>query len=152
MQDPYVILTRGFKNVVEGSNATGYQLKIRIPYYRGTFLSLVDFLSLEVDGRGVDDSALKIEVAGRPYTLAQMMEADDIRWAFTEPATLLVRHPGGLAPGSHTIRVGVVIRKSYFPPEDPERLYDFFGLWKGDVYAPYIEPPTYFTKRMTLVQ
>ena len=153
MQDPYVIMTTGFKNSVTGAAAaTGYQIKIRIPYYRGVYLSAVDYLKLTVDGQEIARDNLRIVVNGRTFTMPEMEEAGDTRWFYGDPATLLVAKPGGLVPGIHTITVGITIRKSYFPAEDPERLYDFFGLWKSGQYKPFIEPPTLITKKVTLVQ
>ncbi len=152
MQDPYVIMTRGFKNVVIDGETTGFEVNIRIPYYRGTFLSSVHYLSLKVDGEPVARDHIRIGVAGQAFSLDEMQEADHVRWAFGAPATLRVSRAGGLVPGVHEIEVGIVIRKSYFPHEDPEHLYEFFDLWKDGKFTSFIEPPNFITKRMTLVQ
>jgi hypothetical protein len=153
MQDRYVIMNTGFKNTVEGGTTTGFQLNIREPYYRGTFLSSVHYLDLAVDGAAMPRDQIRIMVSGKILTLDQMEEADNIRWQFGDAATLLVKKPGGLVPGIHEIRLGIVIRKSYLPPDDPEHLYsDFPGLWRDGKYSTYIEAPSFITKRMVLVQ
>ena len=152
MQEPYVIVTRGFRNSREGDQITGFQLDLRIPYYRGTFLSLIHYLSLSVDGETIPPERIKIGVKGLQFTMAEMKEADHVRWGFRDTATLYVDKPGGLVPGLHEIETGIVIRKSYMPAEDPEHLYDFFGLWNDGVYHTFIEDPMIITKRMTLVQ
>ena len=152
MQDRYAIMTRGFKNTLVQGHVTGFEVNLRIPYYRGTFLSLVHHLSLSVDGQPVPRESMRIVVCGRTFTLDEMEEADDVRWEFREPATLQVQREGGLRPGIHELLLGIVIRKSYLPPEDPEHLYDFFNLWKDGKYTTYIEAPTMISKRMTLVQ
>lgn len=152
MQDPYVIMGTGFKNSVAGGRITGYQVKVRIPYYRGTYLSAVDYLKLTVDGQDVPRDDVRIVVNGKTFTMPEMEDAGDTRWYFGDPATLMVAKSGGLAPGLHTVTVGITIRKSYFGATDPEHLYDFFGLWKNGKYTPFIEPPTVITKKMTLVQ
>jgi Domain of unknown function (DUF6379) len=153
MQDRYVIMNTGFKNLVDAGGINGFQLNIREPYYRGTFLSSVHYFDLAVDGVKVPRENIKIMVAGKVFTLDQMEEADNVRWAFGDAATLLIRKSGGLTPGIHEIRVGITIRKSYLPPSDPEHLYsDFPGLWRDGKYSTYIEAPTIITKRMTLVQ
>jgi hypothetical protein len=152
MQNPYVIMTRGFRNVREGDAATGYQIKLRIPYYRGTFLSLIHTLTLSVDSKPVPADRIKIGVQGKMYTLDEMVEADEVRWDFRDPATVVVARQGGLEPGLHEVEVGIVIRKSYFPAEDPEHLYDFLEPGGDGEYKPYIEAPTVIRKKMTLVQ
>jgi hypothetical protein len=153
MQDPYVIMNTGFKNTLAGAAVSGYQLNIRVPYYRGIFLSSVHMLELAMDGEVVPADKLRIQVSGRAFTIAQMYEADSVRWGFGDPATLLVDSPGGLKPGIHAVRLSMVIRKSYLPADDPEHLYqDFPGLWQDGKYHTFIEGPTVINKRMTLVQ
>ncbi len=153
MQDRYVIMNTGFKNTIERGATTGYQLNIREPYYRGTFLSSVHYLDLTVDGVLVPRDHIRIMVSGKKVTLDQMEESDDIRWQFGDAATLFVMKAGGLVPGIHEIRVGITIRKSYLPPSDPDHLYaDFPGLWHDGKYSTFIEPPSFITKRMVLVQ
>ena len=36
-----VIQSVGFRNIYEDGKAVGFQLKIRLPYYRGVFLSQI---------------------------------------------------------------------------------------------------------------
>ena len=45
-----VIQSVGFRNIVENGEVTGFQLKIRLPYYRGVFLSQLRPGTLTVDG------------------------------------------------------------------------------------------------------
>lgn len=161
MQEPYVIMNTGFRNLHDGEPAaarpsglpSGYQIDIRVPYYRGIFLSSVHSLELSVDGQVIAPESMSIEVSGRTFSMAQMYEADSVRWGFGDPAHLRVKRPGGLAPGIHEVKVSMVIRKSYLPASDPEHLYeDFPGLWKDGKYSTFIEGPTVVTRRMTLVQ
>jgi hypothetical protein len=154
MQDPYVIMGTGFKNTVDkGGTASGYQFDIRVPYYRSIFLSAVHSLDVAVDGEAIAATDMRITVAGKTFSIAQMYEADSVRWGFGDAATLQVRKAGGLKPGVHTLKVGIVIRKSYLPATDPEHLYeDFPGLYHDGKYSTYIEGPTVIVKKMTLVQ
>jgi hypothetical protein len=147
-----MIMGTGFKNTVAGSNITGYQVDVRIPYYRGVYLSAIESITLSVDGKPAPREAMQIVVHGRTFTLDQAEEAGDTRWFFGDPATLRVQAPGGLKPGLHTVEVGMAIRKSYFPATDPEHVYNFFGLWQNGVFKSYHEPPTVVAKKMTLVQ
>ena len=45
-----VIQSVGFRNTVENGEITGFQFKIRLPYYRGIFLSQIRPGTLFVDG------------------------------------------------------------------------------------------------------
>ena len=151
MQEPYMIMGTGFKNTRSGGAVTGYQVNVRIPYYRGVFLSSIESVSLAVDGAPVSRDSIRIVVNGKDFSLDAAEDADQVRWGFGDPATLRVSKSGGLRPGQHAITVGMAIRKSYLPSTDPEHLYDFFGLWSNGVYKTFMEPPTIVTKKMTLV-
>jgi len=121
----YMILTREFRNVSEASQITGFQLKIRIPYYRGVRLSLVDTVQLAVDGEEFPMDKMTFTTAGRTYTFAELAKVTDTEWFFGDPATLTVKKPCGLSTGMHTVQLGIVIRKSYIPKEDPDNIYGF---------------------------
>ena len=45
-----VIQSVGFRNIKKEGNVTGFQFKIRLPYYRGIFLSQIRPGTLFVDG------------------------------------------------------------------------------------------------------
>jgi Domain of unknown function (DUF6379) len=125
MFNKYMILTREFRNVTENGNVTGFQVKIRIPYYRGVRLSLIDTVQLTVDGEDFPMDKMTFTVGGRTYTFAELGKVTDTEWFFGNPATLTAKKPGGLATGMHTVQLGIVIRKSYLPKNDPNLIYGF---------------------------
>ena len=50
-----VIQSVGFRNIKdEDGNVTGFQFKVRLPYYRGIFLSQIRPGTLYVDGEKVE--------------------------------------------------------------------------------------------------
>jgi hypothetical protein len=151
-----MIMTREFKNLSENGRVHGFQIKVRIPYYRGVCLSLVDTIQLVVDGEEFPLEKMTFTVGGRTFTFAEMERATDVRWFFGEPATLTVSKPAGLKPGLHTVQLGIFIRTSYIPRFDRENLYDFVpGVQGLDRATGWGTPPARLpltTKRMTLVQ
>ena len=48
-----VIQSVGFRNIRENGQVTGFQFKIRLPYYRGIFLSQIMPGTLYVDGEKI---------------------------------------------------------------------------------------------------
>lgn len=157
MFEKYMICTRDFCNVVREGKVAGFQLKIRINYYRGCYLSMVDTVRLVVDGEEFPSDRMTFTVGGRTYTFPELAKATTERWFFGEPATLTVAKPGGLRPGMHTVQLGLFIRNSYIPRVDRENLYDFFQGTRGPGgLTHYGEPPLPLplaaTKKMTLVQ
>ena len=127
MYEKYMILTRDFSNVTQNGQIAGFQVKIRINYYRGCYLSMIDTLRLRVDGEEFPSDRMTFTAGGRTYTFEELARAKDARWFFGDPATLRVRKAGGLAPGMHTVELGLFIRNSYIPRFDPENLYQFPG-------------------------
>ena len=115
MFDKYIIVPEGFRNTMSDSGADGYELGIRLPYYRGLGLSMVESIDLTVDCTPVPVDALTLTVHGNSYAVTDLATVFDDRWEMGEVATLQVVQPGGLAPGSHEIAVAQRLRISYMP-------------------------------------
>jgi len=147
MFNKYMILTREFRNVSEGGQPMGFQVKIRIPYYRGVRLSLIDTVQLTVDGEEFPVNDMTFTTGGRTYTFQELGKVTDTEWFFGDPATLTVKKPGGLATGMHTVQLGIVIRKSYIPKEDPDNIYGF----PKDATQMILHGMELATKKMSLV-
>jgi len=58
-----VIQSVGFRNTKdEEGNATGFQFKVRLPYYRGIFLSQIRPGTLFVDGEKIEKETLMAKI------------------------------------------------------------------------------------------
>ena len=103
MFDKYIIVTQGFRNTTTDGGTpdtvSGYELGIRLPYYRGLGLSMVESIDLIVDGTPVPAESLTLTVHGNSYAVTDLATVFDDRWEMGEIATLRVAQPGGLAPG-----------------------------------------------------
>lgn len=115
MFDKYIIVEDGFRNVVEGDEVRGFQVKARLPYYRGLGLSMVENVAVTVDGEAIPREAIRVTLHGNTYTLDEMEHELDDRWEFGEVGTLTVEKPGGLATGEHTVELAPTLRISYLP-------------------------------------
>ncbi len=115
MFEKYMIVTRGFKNVLRGGNAVGFQLGVRITYYRGIPLSCVEGFDVTVDGERFTGTDISYALGGRSFTAGEAAQAATVRWGFGDPLTLIVSKPGGLKPGLHEIEVVEKLRISYMP-------------------------------------
>jgi len=163
MNEKQVICTRGFCNVSQNGQITGFQMNIRINYYRGVYLSQVDTLKLIVDGEefpagkmtfSVPEHGPNIPSNRKAYTFQELGKAAKARWFFGDLMTLTVPKPGGLSSGMHKVQLGLFVRNSYIPMFDKEQLFDFFGPHPGGA-THYGEPPanlSLITKNITLVQ
>jgi len=113
--EKYMICTRGFKNVYEDDRPAGFQLKVRITYYRGIPVSCVESFDVTVDGETFSPDNVTFSIGGKSFPLTQVGKAVDVRWPFGDPATLIIKKPGGLKPGIHDIQVVETLRISYMP-------------------------------------
>ena len=111
-----VIQSVGFRNIKENGETVGFQLKIRLPYYRGVYLSQLKPGKLIVDGEEFGENEIMWRVNGEDYTYAEMRKNRNVHWHPLEPATLIVKKPGGLAQGFHDIEYGFCCTHSYMPP------------------------------------
>jgi len=136
MLEKHMVSNREFCNVTESGAIAGFQLKVRIPYYRGVFLSMLEDFRVTVDGELFPPDKLKFLLGDRAYTLNDLKTASETHWDFGQLATLIAQKPGGLATGLHTVEVGVLVRTSYeLPPElDPQ------GIFRQAGAAPPVKP------------
>ncbi len=111
-----VIQSVGFRNTVENGKVTGFQFKIRLPYYRGVFLSQLRPGTLTVDGETYAKENIVWCFGGEEYTSDEMAADFKTHWNPTETAVLKVKKPGGLSQGYHDLKYGFCFTSSYMPP------------------------------------
>jgi sugar phosphate isomerase/epimerase len=111
-----IIQGRGFRNVTDGGQVTGFQFQLRNPNYRGGYASMLDGIEVVVDGERIPEHLPLWTLQGRTFTLDELRASTDVRWQLDEPATITVPKPGGLSVGVHDLEVVVQLRRSYFPP------------------------------------
>jgi hypothetical protein len=109
MYDQHVIVPGSLRNT-----AQGFELGIRLPYYRGQWLSIVEDIAVTVDGQRHPRDAVRFSVRGRTFTLDEMETATAERWDFGEVAMLQVL-AAPLAAGEHEVTVAEQLRISYLP-------------------------------------
>ena len=115
MFDKYMIVGKEFKNVRDGGDVTGWQLGLRLPYYRGVVLSLVGEMDISVDGVKVPVENMQVTVGGKTFPVKQLENEPVNKWEFGEVGLLTVTQPGGLKPGQHVIHYKQHMKISYVP-------------------------------------
>lgn len=111
-----VIQSTGFRNIKEDGEIIGFQFKIRLPYYRGVYLSQLMPGTLYVDGECIGKENITWILNGEEYTNEQMSTDYKTHWNPVVPMTLRVRKPGGLTQGYHDLKYGFCFTSSYMPP------------------------------------
>ena len=114
MLDVPMIQTRGFTNRAAGE---GFELQIRLPYYRGLWSNLIVGASVTVDGEEVAADRVEWSIDGTAYTLEELRGSTTARWPVDVPAVLRVPRAEPLALGFHEVSVDLRLRMSYIPEE-----------------------------------
>ena len=115
MFEKYLVSPNGFRNVTKNDKIIGYEVQLRIPYYRGLYMSCVEVVDLTVDGEDISNSDKLFKVQGEVLSFEELPTAINHRWAMTEPLTVFVKKEGGLSDGEHKIHSFVSLRISYLP-------------------------------------
>ena len=110
-----VVVDGSLKNCVVNGRKTGYQFDIRLAYYRGHFLSVIDEFAVTVDGEPVPDERIKFCINGKEFSPVEFDKCYTEFWQVIEPATIRVFQPGGLAAGEHDIDVKLMFHSPYMP-------------------------------------
>ncbi len=113
MYEKYMVLKEDIQSVVVNGVGTGFTVKLRIPYYRGVCLSLVEDIQVKFNGRLFPKESLTFSVEGGTFSFAEMATMTQHRWEFGEKATVFVPLAGGIPLGMHRVEVTVAIRVSY---------------------------------------
>lgn len=117
MLQEQLIQTAGFRNVGPDTARTGFQLRIRSPYYRGLWANLIEHPTVIVDDEEFDGHDISWTLPAGEYTFAQLQQSTDARWPLGQAAVLTVPRDGGLGRGIHDVTVILRLRMSYIPEE-----------------------------------
>ena len=113
MYERYMVLREDIQSVIENGVGVGFNIKLKIPYYRGVCLSLIDDITIKFNDRIFTRDQLTFTVGGNTYTFEEMETMTTLRWEFGEKATVFVPLKGGFPLGFHRVEVTVAIRISY---------------------------------------
>ena len=108
MLDPQMIQTRGFRNT-----ADGFEVRLRLPYYRGVWTNLIVGATIAVDDVAVPAAEIRWSIGGARVSL----ESDATRWPVDVPAVLSVPRAEPLTIGFHTVAAELRLTMSYIPEE-----------------------------------
>jgi len=113
MFDKYIVCEDSLRR--RPGDQPGGVVQVRMPYYRGLGLSMVEAVDLTLDGRPIPPERTTFTVHGNTYRVADLPTALDDRWEMGERADLefATEHP--LEAGEHEVAVAVRLRISYMP-------------------------------------
>lgn len=115
-----VLRDGSLKNTYVNGEKMGYKFDIRLSYYRGHFLSVIDKLELKVDGKEVKQDDITFCLHGKEFGVAQLHDLVSEFWPILEPATIKVFQKGGLSAGEHDIDFTLIFHSPYMPVSETE--------------------------------
>lgn len=119
------------REVVRDGVAVGFTVDVRIPYYRGVALSLIDDISVKYDNEVYTADQLRFTTKDGTFTMAEMATMSTLRWEFGEKAQIFVPRLGGFYMSGHRVEVTIAIRISYMGGARPSSHAEFVSL-SGD--------------------
>jgi hypothetical protein len=122
MLDKEVIQSRGFRNITENSQVTGFQIAIRSIYYRDLWLSQIRPATVVVDGETYTGDQVAWTINGQTFEQSELALHGNTNWELLKPAILTVRKSGGLKQGYHDLEVSYSFSSSYMPPSMDDRI------------------------------
>lgn len=120
------------KQVIRNGQLFGYAFQVRLAYYRGHYLSCIDQVELAVDGQVVPPAQWLFCLDGREYEPGELQAQSEVFWEIIQPATILVKRPGGLPAGNHTIRWTLFLRSPYMPQPGTTELHRYVPIDASD--------------------
>jgi len=109
----FILCDDGFRNFSTRGAVRGYKVKIRVPSYRGIYLSCIEDLALSVDNQKVNPDTITFCVNGKRFLLSQLPDLYAEYWFTLDKAELEVYKPGGLKPGKHDLEFKLTTRTPY---------------------------------------
>lgn len=113
MFDRYIVCEDSLRRRPDGR--PGGVVQVRMPYYRGLVLSMVEAVDLTLDGTPIPADRTSFTVHGNTYSFAELPTTVDDRWEMGEPADLEFETEQPVEPGDHEVAVAVRLRVSYMP-------------------------------------
>jgi len=93
----------------------GFDLAIRLPWYRALPLSTIDIKDVRIDGRTVVGGKMTLRVNGGEYALGKLADLTDEVWFVLDSAILHFEYPGAKRDREYDVEVATVLYPPYMP-------------------------------------
>lgn len=123
-----VIVDDSLKSIYNNGKKIGYQFDVRLSYYRGHFLCVIDELGVSLDGVEVPTDNIKFCLNDREFGVAQLHDLTAEWWDILKPATIKVFQPGGISEGEHDVDFKMFFHSPYMPLGDPFESEEFMPI------------------------
>lgn len=108
--DRYLLNQESGSNIIIHGERIGFSFEIRMPNFRGNYLSCIEELIITVNDRVVDEKTIELCLNGKRFAIHELSELYKEYWDVLDFARIEVFREGGLT-GMH--RIGVTMRLRY---------------------------------------
>lgn len=115
-----VVVDDSMKNIFANGNKVGCRFDIRLSYYRGHFLSVIDEFCVKIDGEEIARQNIRFCLGEKEFGVSQLHDLVSEYWPILQPATVKIYRNGGFEPGEHDIDVTLMFHSPYMPLSDTE--------------------------------
>jgi hypothetical protein len=92
----------------------GYEVGVRLNWYRSLPVSCIEKLALSLDGQPVDPAAIRFEVNGKQFGIEELEDKVEEFWFVQDTARVHVKDSGKVKPGEeHTVEAEIALRFPY---------------------------------------
>jgi hypothetical protein len=94
----------------------GYEVQIRLLWYRSLPVSCIENIHLSLDGQPVDQSLLRFGINDRQFQVSELEDLIEEFWFVQDSARLIALQPGKVTSGeTHNVEVELTLRFPYIP-------------------------------------
>jgi hypothetical protein len=93
----------------------GFDLEIRLPWYRSLPLSVIDFGELRINGAKIDPTAIKFNVNGKDCGLSELPNLWEESWYVLDSAYLRIPYPAVKRGEQYQVEVTIILHPPYVP-------------------------------------
>ena len=110
--DKYLIWQEGCGNIVVNGHIIGYTFQVRMPNFRGNYLSCVEQLVFTLDGKEIPGESIEVLLNSKRFRIADFPSLFMEYWDVNDCAVIEVVKEGGLS-GRHAIGAVMKLRYGY---------------------------------------
>lgn len=108
----YMIWEDGHENIKVRDHVLGYRFLLRLPNFRGNYLSCIEQLDFTLDGQPINSSAVTFLLNNKRFKPDELPQLFAEYWDCNDFATIEISKEGGLS-GKHNIQVLMRLRYAY---------------------------------------
>lgn len=110
--DQYLLGQRNCGNILVHGNPIGFWFQIRIPNFRGNYLSCIEQLEFTLDGEKISEGSVTMLLNNKRFNIPELPELYKEYWNVNDYADIEILENGGLI-GVHKIGVCMKLRYGY---------------------------------------